>query len=119
MAWALEAIWDANTGQYLVYWSSRFYDEADTAHAGTATECCIVSTYTSDFRMFIKATNYIVVPGTPIINLMILPLPDGETFGSSRTRLHFGFQWRALWPVDEDRRWVCQPIRVWGIARLP
>ncbi|KAK0479455.1 hypothetical protein EDD18DRAFT_845707 [Armillaria luteobubalina] len=85
MVWALEAIWDANTRQYLVYWSSRFYDEADTAHAGTATESCIVSAYTSDFWMIIKATDYIVIPGTPIIDLTILPLPDGETFGSSRT----------------------------------
>ncbi|KAK0492664.1 glycoside hydrolase family 43 protein [Armillaria luteobubalina] len=78
MAWAPEAIWDADAGQYLVYWSSRFYDEADIAHTGTATEDRIVSAYTSDFRTFTEATDYIVIPGTPIIDLTILPLSDGE-----------------------------------------
>ncbi|SJL18038.1 related to putative arabinase [Armillaria ostoyae] len=78
MAWAPEAIWDADAGQYLVYWSSRFYDADDTAHTGTATEDRIVSAYTSDFRTFTEATDYIVIPGTPIIDLTILPLSDGE-----------------------------------------
>ncbi len=31
MAWAPEAIWDADAGQYLVYWSSRFYNADDTS----------------------------------------------------------------------------------------
>ncbi|KAK0435579.1 putative arabinosidase [Desarmillaria tabescens] len=78
MAWAPEAIWDADAEKYLVYWSSRFYDADDTAHTGTATEDRIVSAYTSDFRTFTEAMDYIVIPGTPIIDLTILPLSDGE-----------------------------------------
>ncbi|KAK0476037.1 glycoside hydrolase family 43 protein [Armillaria novae-zelandiae] len=78
MAWAPEAIWDADAGQYLVYWSSRFYDADDTAHTGTATEDRIVYAYTSDFQTFTEATDYIVIPGTPIIDLTILALSDGE-----------------------------------------
>ncbi|KAK0467439.1 glycoside hydrolase family 43 protein [Armillaria novae-zelandiae] len=78
MAWALKAIWDADAGQYLVYWSSRFYDADDTAHTGTAMEDHIIYTYTSNFRTFTEATDYIVIPGTPIIDLTILALSDGE-----------------------------------------
>lgn len=35
MVWAPEAIWDANKGQYLVHWASKFYAASDTAHTGT------------------------------------------------------------------------------------
>ncbi len=47
-------------------------------YIGTVTEDRIVSAYTSDFRTFTEATDYIVVPRTPIIDLTILPLSDGE-----------------------------------------
>lgn len=35
MVWAPEALWDANKGQYLVHWASKFYAASDTAHTGT------------------------------------------------------------------------------------
>jgi hypothetical protein len=35
MVWAPEAIWDANKGQYLVHWASKFYAASDTSHTGT------------------------------------------------------------------------------------
>lgn len=35
MVWAPEAIWDANKGQYLVHWASKFYAASDTGHTGT------------------------------------------------------------------------------------
>lgn len=35
MVWAPEAIWDANKGQYLVHWASKFYAASDTGHTGS------------------------------------------------------------------------------------
>lgn len=35
MVWAPEALWDANKGQYLVHWASKFYAASDTGHTGT------------------------------------------------------------------------------------
>lgn len=35
MVWAPEALWDANKGQYLVHWASKFYAASDSGHTGT------------------------------------------------------------------------------------
>jgi hypothetical protein len=49
--WAPEAYYDASLGQYVVYWASSLYDEADTAHAGTTYHRMLYAT-TSDFVTF-------------------------------------------------------------------
>jgi hypothetical protein len=54
MAWAPEAMYDPATGEYLIYWSSTLYDDADTAHAG-ASYSRILAARTTDFRTFGEA----------------------------------------------------------------
>ena len=51
MAWAPEAMYDAATGEYLVYWSSTLYDESDAEHAGDS-HPRIMAARTRDFRSF-------------------------------------------------------------------
>lgn len=73
MVWAPEAIWDASQGQYLVYWSSKFYAAGDSNHTGEASHSKIRSAYTSDFRTFSAPVDYVSYDFS-IIDLTILPL---------------------------------------------
>lgn len=49
MAWAPEALYDADSGEYLVFWSSKLYEAADEEHSGAGYSRVLAAT-TSDFR---------------------------------------------------------------------
>lgn len=113
MVWAPEAIWDEDkgrpkthsvveyslsgdltraSGQYLVYWASRFvrmtlkwlricltaeqYPTSDAKHTGKSSNAQIRCAYTSDFSTFSKATNFVDYSPTDVIDLTILPLDN-------------------------------------------
>lgn len=52
--WAPEAFWDDSIGAYVVFWASKIYDEADTAHTGSTYNKMMYAT-TRDFRTFTPA----------------------------------------------------------------
>ncbi|KAI3393746.1 hypothetical protein diail_3747 [Diaporthe ilicicola] len=85
MVWAPEALWDADKGQYLVHWASKFYAASDTSHTGTASNIKIRFAYTSDFRTFTAPATYIDYAPTDIIDLDILP------YGSSDQNAYLRF----------------------------
>ncbi len=49
--WAPEAYWDADLGQYVVFWASKLYAESDTNHTGSTYNRMLYAT-TRDFRTF-------------------------------------------------------------------
>ncbi|PWN39801.1 hypothetical protein IE81DRAFT_338323 [Ceraceosorus guamensis] len=57
MAWAPEAVWDAAKSQFLVYWSSNRY--ADAQHTGEPDYDKIYTSYTSDFKTFTSPELYL------------------------------------------------------------
>ncbi|KAJ4315321.1 hypothetical protein N0V94_006017 [Neodidymelliopsis sp. IMI 364377] len=67
MVWAPSAVWDDATQQFYVFWASRFYDAADTAHNGVAGLDRIRYTTTKDFVTFTPPADYIA-EGTPVID---------------------------------------------------
>lgn len=73
------------TGQYMVYWASRFYSTSDTNHTGTASNIKLRYAYTSDFKTFNAAQTYVDRTPTDVIDLTILPDPTN----SSNTYLRF------------------------------
>ncbi|KAF2246223.1 glycoside hydrolase family 43 protein [Trematosphaeria pertusa] len=76
MVWAPDAIWDAQKGQYLVHWASKFYPTSDPQHTGSPSATRIRYAYTSDFKTFSAPQDYINKSPTNIIDLNILPLGD-------------------------------------------
>ncbi|KAF2197139.1 hypothetical protein GQ43DRAFT_444501 [Delitschia confertaspora ATCC 74209] len=74
MVWAPEALWDAEKGQYLVHWASKFYTASDTKHTGSPSAIRIRHAYTSDFKTFTTPQDYINKSPTNVIDLTILPL---------------------------------------------
>ncbi|PGH11891.1 hypothetical protein AJ79_04582 [Helicocarpus griseus UAMH5409] len=79
MVWAPEAIWDSEQGQYLVYWSSRFYQTSDPGHTGTPSSSRIRYAYTSDFSTFSEPQDYVDHSPNNIIDLTFLP-NGGNTY---------------------------------------
>ncbi|KAK0492662.1 hypothetical protein EDD18DRAFT_1357493 [Armillaria luteobubalina] len=68
--------------------------------------------------MFTEVTDYIIIPGTPIVDLTILPLPNGEYiwFIKNETALRIWSKrssGRALRHLEKDRRWVEGRIHLW------
>ncbi|KAH8828670.1 glycosyl hydrolase [Flagelloscypha sp. PMI_526] len=58
MTWAPEASWDRENNQFIVYWASSLYDEADTNHTGTSYPRIMYSN-TTDFKTFSPAQIWI------------------------------------------------------------
>lgn len=69
MAWAPEADFDAETGEYLVYWSSALYDEADPDHLSNGYSR-ILAARTRDFRTFSPAET-LIDRGTAVIDACV------------------------------------------------
>jgi beta-xylosidase/uncharacterized protein YjdB len=68
--WAPEAYYDATLGAYVVFWASKLYDPADTAHTGTTYNRMMYAT-TRDFSTFSepkvwKDPGYSVIDSTMI-----------------------------------------------------
>ncbi|AEV84264.1 hypothetical protein ACWT_3241 [Actinoplanes sp. SE50] len=75
--WAPEAFYDKTLGEYVVFWASKLYDAADTAHAGNTYNRMMYAT-TRDFYTFSepkvwKDPGYSVIDSTMIEN-------DGEYY---------------------------------------
>lgn len=74
MVWAPSAVFDAQKGQYLVHWASKFYPTSDPNHTGAPSAIKIRYAYTSDFKTFTKPADYIDRSPTNIIDLEFLSL---------------------------------------------
>lgn len=69
MVWAPSAVWDDDTAQYYVFWSSRHYTASDTAHTGdAATLDTIRYATTQDFATFSAPADYVALADTPLID---------------------------------------------------
>ncbi|KAK4497217.1 hypothetical protein PRZ48_011667 [Zasmidium cellare] len=68
MAWAPSAVWDADTQQFFVFWSSRHYAEDDVEHVGNATLDRIRFATTTDFVSFSEPRDYLALEDTPLID---------------------------------------------------
>ncbi|KAF2703025.1 glycoside hydrolase family 43 protein [Pleomassaria siparia CBS 279.74] len=75
MVWAPDAIWDADKGQYLVHWASKFYaPTGDAQHSGTPSAIKIRYAHTKDFKTFTPPRDYIDRSPTNTIDLNLLAL---------------------------------------------
>ncbi|KKY15494.1 putative glycoside hydrolase family 43 [Phaeomoniella chlamydospora] len=68
MVWAPSAVYDDDTSQYFVFWSSRLFDSSDTSHSGNATLDRIRYATTQDFVTFSDAQDYVALSDTPLID---------------------------------------------------
>ncbi|KAI1498992.1 family 43 glycoside hydrolase [Biscogniauxia marginata] len=68
MTWAPSAVWDDDTSQYYVFWSSRHYEASDTSHTGSATLDRIRYATTTDFITFSVPDDYVELSDTPLID---------------------------------------------------
>lgn len=74
--WAPEAYWDDTLGAYVVFWASKLYDPADTAHTGSSYNRMMYAT-TRDFRTF-SAPRVWKDPGYSVIDSTVIK--DGGTY---------------------------------------
>lgn len=74
--WAPEAYWDDSLGSYVVFWASKLYDPADTAHSGSSYNRMMYAT-TRDFRTF-SAPRVWKDPGYSVIDSTVIK--DGGTY---------------------------------------
>lgn len=82
MAWAPEAIWDEDKGEYVVFWASELYDQAtDPAHT-RPTGAKIMYATTRDFGTFSPAKIYIDAERGAIDTTMIEH--DGKIYRFSK-----------------------------------
>ncbi|QRV77668.1 glycoside hydrolase family 43 protein [Ceratobasidium sp. AG-Ba] len=70
MTWAPEAVYDASTGHYIVFWASNLYAASDTNHTG-ASYSRIMYANTTDFKTFTPAQVYIDI-GTAVIDTDVI-----------------------------------------------
>lgn len=74
MAWAPEALYDADRGEFLVYWSSALYEPEDEEHRGAAYSR-VLAAWTPDFRQ-LGEPRVLVDRGTAVIDTTML-IEDG------------------------------------------
>lgn len=81
MAWAPEAHFDAESGEYFVYWSSKLYGPEDPDHTGPSYSRILMSR-TSDFVTFAPAEVYLD-QGADVIDMTVyVENPEREGEGS-------------------------------------
>ncbi|KAF2865805.1 arabinosidase [Massariosphaeria phaeospora] len=80
MVWAPAAIWDAEKGQYLVHWASKFFAASDTQHKGSPSPTRIRYAHTKDFKTFSAPQDYINKSPTEIIDLDIFQLGGNQSY---------------------------------------
>ncbi|RBP97825.1 hypothetical protein CRD60_04345 [Bifidobacterium aemilianum] len=79
-AWAPEAIWDEETNDYLVYWSSR---DLSTGMTNATTNLKVYKAHTQDFESFTNPILWIdqsAVAGENIIDTSIVKGEDGDYY---------------------------------------
>ncbi|MFV2118769.1 immunoglobulin-like domain-containing protein [Streptomyces sp. Act-28] len=74
--WAPEAYYDDSLGAYVVFWASKLYDEADTAHSGSSYNRMMYAT-TRDFHTFTQPRVW-KDPGYSVIDSTVIK--DGDTY---------------------------------------
>ncbi|KAJ4377500.1 hypothetical protein N0V83_000325 [Neocucurbitaria cava] len=74
MVWAPSSIFDAERGEYMVYWASKFYPSSDPKHTGSPSSIRIRYAHTKDFKTFSAPKDYIDRSPTNIIDMEFLPL---------------------------------------------
>ena len=74
MVWAPKAIWSDESNQYLVFWSSHFFEHDDPGHIGIHSMSCIRYATTADFVTFSEPRDYIKIADTSVIDLSFLHL---------------------------------------------
>jgi hypothetical protein len=80
MVWAPSAVWDNDTSQYYVFWSSMFYDASDTSHRGSGSLKRIRYATTKDFKSFSSPRDYLVFPKNSIIDQEFLFLGQKDHY---------------------------------------
>jgi hypothetical protein len=70
MAWAPEAVFDADRGEYLVHWSSTLYEAQDVDHRGEAYSR-VLAAWTPDFRR-VGPPRVLIDRGVDVIDTTIL-----------------------------------------------
>jgi hypothetical protein len=81
MAWAPESVYDADRGEFLVFWSSALYDGEDTDHVG-AGYSRVLAAWTPDFRR-LGAPRVLIDRGTDVIDTTML-VEDGRVHRVSK-----------------------------------
>ncbi|KAL4948706.1 glycosyl hydrolase [Aspergillus filifer] len=77
MAWAPDAIWDEEQGQYFVHWAAQLFAEDDTSHSGDPVLLnSLRYAYTSDFVTFTSPQTYITLDNETAIDLSFLVVND-------------------------------------------
>ncbi|OJD39030.1 glycoside hydrolase family 43 protein [Diplodia corticola] len=77
MAWAPDAIYDPDAGNYMVHWAAKFFAENDTAHNdGAIGEAVMRYAHTSDFQTFTAPQTYIDRNPNSTIDLSFLKIND-------------------------------------------
>ncbi|KAL4981221.1 glycosyl hydrolase [Aspergillus desertorum] len=77
MAWAPDAIWDADQGQYFVHWAAQLFAEDDPNHTGNPVLLnSLRYAYTSDFRTFTEPQTYISLGNETAIDLSFLKVDE-------------------------------------------
>lgn len=74
--WAPEAYYDSDLGQYVVFWASSLYDEADTNHTGSTYHRMLYAT-TSDFMTFSEP---VIWQDAGMSRIDSTVIKDGSTF---------------------------------------
>lgn len=82
--WAPSAIWDADKGQYAVFWSSRIYSEDDPDHTGSFTGPFIFYSHTSDFKTYSTPQRWITNTDAPTIDQEIQVIGDAGSNSYAR-----------------------------------
>ncbi|KAJ4320020.1 hypothetical protein N0V94_003585 [Neodidymelliopsis sp. IMI 364377] len=73
--WAPESYWDASRNEYIVIFSSRFWDPADSDRTGPSPPNQLMYVTTKDFEIFSEAQVYFN-PGYPVIDCSLLHAPE-------------------------------------------
>ncbi|KAL4876455.1 hypothetical protein BJY04DRAFT_142578 [Aspergillus karnatakaensis] len=77
MAWAPDAVWDEEQGQYFVHWATQLYSEDDPKHTGEPTLInSLRYAYTSDFKTFTEPQTYISLAPETAIDLSFIQVDE-------------------------------------------
>ncbi|WP_298455826.1 glycoside hydrolase family 43 protein [uncultured Cellulomonas sp.] len=85
MAWAPEAVYDPDRGEFLLFWSSALYGPDDTEHRGEAYSR-VLAAWTPDFRR-IGPPQVLIDRGTDVIDTTVL-VQDGTVHRVSKQESH-------------------------------
>lgn len=77
-AWAPEAIWDEQTNDYLVYWSSRDLSTGGTNPTTSNTALKVYKAHTTDFTSFTEPTVWIDQSSASMHNIIDTTIVQGE-----------------------------------------